>query len=396
MGKGIVADRPALPSARGGDDMEGTLTAPAAAPAGGSAFAAKVVTVTLEPHDNADTLSVATVLGWHCVVRTADFVETLPDGTTRPKTDRGVYIPIDALVPVERLRAWGLEGRLAGPNKDRVKTIRLRGKISQGLLIPVSRHDGYEIGDDVTAQWGITKYDPPLPETMNGAPRPWPAGLARFDVERLENFPGILVPGEEVVATEKLEGTNAAFHIWEADAPGTYEFAVCSRGIAFDPARSENADNIYCRIARDLGIGARLEEALRSGALDRYVNGPVRDVTVRGEIIGGKVQGNIYKLPALTFRCFDVYVDGRPLDHDAYRALAAELGLEVVPEVYRGPFPEGEGYREISYGRSTLPGSAETLREGVVWKPLRERTHPEIGRVMLKAVDPAYLAGQKD
>ena len=370
MGKGDGAARTVLPV------TEAPEVETPAEERSNTLFAARVVKVRLEPHDNADTLSVATVLGWHCVVRTADF----------ENTDRGVYIPLDALVPAAVLERYGLAGALAGPDHNRVKTIKLRGKMSQGLLLPVPA-DAYAIGDDLTEAWGITKYIPPVPEVMNGKATTWPVGLRKYDIERLENYPDLLQFGEMVVATEKLEGTNAAFDL-RAGADDVWRFAACSRGIAFSPDEPENASNIYCQIARQFDIQAQLFAYLQrtDPSADR-----TRSLTLRGEIIGGRVQGNIYKLPALTFRAFDIEVNDQPLDYEQFLAVAAELGVPTAPEVFKGAF--SEHWRDFSYGQSSI---GATLREGSVWKPLAERQSPEIGRVQLKAVDPAYLAKKKD
>lgn len=107
-----------------------------------STFRCEVVPVTLLPHPNADSLSLVQVFGFTCVVRTADWVGR----------DRGVYVPVDAVVP-DRPEFAFLDGH------RRIKARRLRGVFSMGLLLPAPWDA--EVGDDLTEALGVTKYEPP-------------------------------------------------------------------------------------------------------------------------------------------------------------------------------------------------------------------------------------------
>lgn len=80
------------------------------------------------PIDGADAIEVAQVLGYRCVVKKGEFAVG----------DLAVYIPEAAIVPDYLLDLLGLKGKLAGPQGNRVKAVRLKNTISQGLLLPLS------------------------------------------------------------------------------------------------------------------------------------------------------------------------------------------------------------------------------------------------------------------
>ena len=195
-----------------------------------SSLIVKVVTFTLTPHSNADSLSLANPVGtsWQCCVKTENF----EPGTL------AVYIPIDSILPSKLASALGLPSVKEG-KPYRIKTIKLRGEVSQGLLVPLDElirldfipptyRDEFKsydeagpnenivltrflsdrdwaIGDDVADYLGITKYIEPEPEDRSQ--RSEPEGFIRYtDVENIKNFPDVLVEDEEVIATEKIHG----------------------------------------------------------------------------------------------------------------------------------------------------------------------------------------------
>ena len=106
----------------------------------------------IKPIENADAIEVATVDGWHCVVKKDEF----------KIGEHIIYCEVDALLPHTDPRFEWLR-----PRGFRVRTIKLRQQISQGLILPVSYlpEGDYEIGDDVTERLGIVKYEPPIPIT---------------------------------------------------------------------------------------------------------------------------------------------------------------------------------------------------------------------------------------
>lgn len=166
----------------------------------------KVEVVEIEavhPHENADRLEVAKIKGWYCVVGKGQF---------KPG-DRAVYFPIDSVLPKD------LEETLFPPSskitlsKGRVKTIKIRGMVSQGLLVrPEQVGMGYApVGTDGTKALGVTKYEPELstmPKNMMPTAKRHrnPHFKEYTDIENGKNYPKMFRDGERVMATEKIHG----------------------------------------------------------------------------------------------------------------------------------------------------------------------------------------------
>ena len=148
------------------------------------AFESRVYSLRIEPHPNADRLELAAIGGFRCVVGKDSFV----DG------DLAAYIPEGAICPEWLIAELGLEGKLAGSKKNRVKAVQLRGALSQGLVYPVrdGMIRGRQVveGDDVTELLELVKYEPPIPISMQGEVR----AVARRDPQvryrGLQEVPG--------------------------------------------------------------------------------------------------------------------------------------------------------------------------------------------------------------
>jgi len=352
-----------------------------------STFAVHIVRVTIEPHDNADALEIARVGDYRSVVRKGDF----------SSGQLVAYIPEQAILPAALLEKMGLTGKLAGSGRDRVKAIRLRGVLSQGLVL-AARPEWNE-GDDVTAQLEISKWEPPIPSSMNG--QVYGAGTdrcVRYDVENFKAFPEVLEEGEPVVFTEKIHGTWCQLGLVPKDADAPHgrlivsSKGLSSKGLAFVPEAPENENNLYLRVARHLEIERKLDETFAEEL-------QAAPVFVLGEVFGQGVQDLGYGAKTaqdrmLGFRVFDIYVgwpgqggylSDAPLD-EACRA----LGLARVPVLYRGAFSR-ELMAAHTDGRESVSGERLHIREGIVIRPQTERRHPKLGRVQLKSVSAKYL-----
>ena len=160
----------------------------------------EVVPVVLEPHPNADTLSIVKVYGYSCVVRTEEW------------KDRkiGAYIPPDSVCPDAPEYAY-LEV-LPGTSAKRIRTIRLRGVLSMGLLMPAP--EGSKVGDNVAEIMGITHWEPEL-EMAGGQATGGPSGIycPKYDIDTIRRY-DLFVPGEPVYVTEKIHGEcmRVTFH----------------------------------------------------------------------------------------------------------------------------------------------------------------------------------------
>jgi RNA ligase (TIGR02306 family) len=354
-----------------------------------SSFKVETIRVVIEPHPNADALELARVGDYRAVVRKGAF----------RSGELVAYIPEQAIVPDAVLDELGLRGRLAGREKNRVKALRLRGQLSQGLCYPA--RSTWTLGQDVTEALGIRKYEPPVPTHMNG--RVYGAGLdrcMRYDIENVKRFPELLRPGEEVVFTEKIHGTWCQIAVMperlahpEHGRVVVSSKGLAAKGMAFAPRAAENQDNLYLRAARAFDVVGRVERAFMAALAGG------EPVFVLGEVFGKGVQDLAYGADvgrdvALGFRVFDVFEGvpgaGRFLDDDELTRACERMLMVRAPVVYRGPF-SGEVMREHTDGTETISGQGLHLREGVVMRPRIERRHELLGRVQLKSVSARYL-----
>src|SRR5438105_922401 len=162
-----------------------------------STHSIEVVEIRKEPHPNADSLSIVKIHGWQCVVRTADW----NDG------DLAAYIPPDYVVP-EKPEYEFLKDK-DGKFHGRIRVKKLRGYISQGLLMPAPQ--GSVIGENVMERMEITRYVPLEPATMGGDCLSPPKSVwhnRHYDVEDHRRYNTVLEQGEPVVVTEKIHGAN--------------------------------------------------------------------------------------------------------------------------------------------------------------------------------------------
>ncbi|MFC9931052.1 RNA ligase (ATP) [Streptomyces sp. NPDC127190] len=336
--------------------------------------------LTVHPHPDADALELAQVGLYRAVVA---------KGAYRTG-EAAVYIPEQAVLPPGLIEELGLTGRLAGSAANRVKAVRLRGELSQGIvcrpkaLADVDLARAAADGTDFAELLGITKWVPPIPPTMNGEVEPAAELLPWVDIENIQRYPDIFAAGEPVVLTEKLHG-SACLLTYVADHGRTY---VSSKGFgAKSLALKEDPRNLYWRAVHAHGVAeaaARLAERL--GA---------RRVGIFGEVYGAGVQDLTYgadgRRDTLGYAVFDVSaeIDGVVRWLDAAALLTGELPL--VPRLYEGPY-DIERVLEFAGGRETVSGRGLHVREGVVIRPAVER-YSEVtgGRAIAKAVSPAYL-----
>lgn len=353
-----------------------------------STFTVQIVPVAIEPHDNADALEIARVGDYRSVVRKGEF----------ESGQLVAYIPEQALLSAPLLESMGLTGKLAGSGRNRVKAIRLRGVLSQGLVLRARPE--WSVGDDVAVELGIVKWEPPVPSCMSG--QVYEAGSDRclkYDIENFKAFPEVLEGGEAVVFTEKIHGTWCQVGLLPqgADAPhGRLVVAskgLASKGLAFVPDAEDNRINLYLRVARHLKIKHKLGQVFA----DALVGGA--PVFVLGEVFGKGVQDLAYGARTeqdrwLGFCVFDIYRgwpgQGEYLSDNDLETACAALSLDRVPVLYRGTFSR-EIMEAHTNGRESVSGERLHMREGIVMRPQIERRHPELGRVQLKSVSAKYL-----
>lgn len=358
-----------------------------------SEFTVPVVRIlSVTPIENADAIEVAQVMGYRCVVKKGQFREG----------DLAVYIPEAAIVPDSILEVLGLKGMLAGPQGNRVKAIKLRGVVSQGLLMPITDELQVEFaytflnlegarplaeGEDLAEMFGITKYQPVIPVHMAGEVLNLFGHTLKYDIENIQKHVGVLQEGEQVVMTEKLHGTWCCLAMkmdLDNDELLNGNMFATSKGQSEDGLafkhNERNAGNLY---HKTLVANADKIQAVKEifGAT----------VYVLGEVFG-PVQDLTYGLKEAKFRVFDIYV-GNPghgdyVDDAVLDRVCETVGFERVPVLYRGPYSK-EAELAVRDGKDTISNSH--VREGVVIKPVVERYDTKLGRVQLKSVSPAYI-----
>jgi RNA ligase (TIGR02306 family) len=327
----------------------------------------------INTHPNADALELAQIKGWQCVV---------PIGKYQAG-DLVTYIPIDSMIPIEHSERWGITKYLSVKSVSndmempvpagRVRCARLRGEPSFGVIIDLEDSSWME-GLDVKAHYGIFKYIPPIKPTAGDAETPHPLFVEYTDIENLRNFTEVLEEGEKVTITEKLHGSNCRVGLIEGERMAGSMSLRRKR-----PADETMVSNIYWFPFTLPAIQTLVE---MEGARHRQF-------ILFGEVYGSKIQDLHYGCKGrFGFRAFDILADGKYLGADAFFDLCAQYGVETVPVLYRGAYSR-ETVRALSEGSTMLAG--DHIREGVVVKPVIERNHPKIGRVVLKYVGDAYL-----
>ena len=373
-------------------------------------FECKVYKLTIEEHPNADALELARVGDYVSIVRKGQF----------QTGDLGVYIPEAAIVPDWLLKEIGLEGKLAGKDKNRVKAMKLRGILSQGLIYPVlsssvngemrhvvlgesgvdqestSMNDCIDVekGTDVTEFLGITKWEPPIPSSMSGEVFNAFGKTLKYDIENIKRYPDVLEEGEDIMLTEKIHGTWCciAYHP-ELDHPLVTSKGLSEKGLAFK-FNEANERNLYVQICNKVSKECSIDDLIKN--LPSMV-GESDDTPVYllGEVYGKGVQDLAYADDVdKHFRVFDIYV-GEPerggyMNPRVVRRVCEVIGIDMVPWVYMGPYSK-DIVEDFTNGKELVSGKELHMREGVVIRPLDERRHDELGRVILKSVSEAYL-----
>ena len=270
----------------------------------------------IKPIVNADNIEVATVDGWKVVVAKSDFKPGQPV----------IYCEIDSILPVrdefEFLRKSSHIVLPDGTEGFRLRTIKLRGQLSQGLLLPLATlGNGAEVkpGDDVTATLGITKYEPmptvvPADVCIKGL---FPHFVPKTDEERIQNLKAKFdtFKDKKFYISEKLDGTSATFYLRNE------AFGVCSRNYEL----KTDSGNTLCRVACQHSIEAKLRNL-------------GRNIAIQAEVIGEKIQANRYTINGNACYVFNIY----DIDQQSYlkksemEKICQDLGLPTCPVVSGG------------------------------------------------------------
>lgn len=316
----------------------------------------------LDSIPDADKILCATIDGWKLVTAKDNGFQV---------GDLVIYLEVDSWVPhdLAPFLSKGKEPReYNGVKGERLKTIKLRGQISQGLILPLEER-GFEEGADLTEILGIQKWEKPIPAQLAGTVKGnFPSFLRKTDQERVQNLVRELemwrVDNDTWEITEKLDGSSMTVYFNDG------VFGVCSRNLDL----KEDDNNAFWAVAKKLDLSNKL---IALG----------RNIAIQGELVGEGVQGNLYKLKERKFCVFDVFdVDTQTYltSVDRYK-IVEELQLDHVPKItHRGELPPSVDYAlGMAEGKSLL--NPDVMREGFVFKN-ENKTHRSF-----KAISNAWL-----
>ena len=334
------------------------------------------------PIEGADKIELIGVLGWQCVAKKDEF----------QVGDTCVYIEIDSILDRDNPNFAFLESR-----KYKIKTVKMRGEISQGICFPMSilpkPASSYRVGDDITKVLNVQEVEDEVLSQEDDSrtsktiskitSKKWfkrcmkwkwfrklmkktllkpkdslkfPSWIKKTDEVRLQSMPDVLETYKSVpmVVTEKVDGTSATYG-YRKTGLFKKEFVVCSRNLQQSVRHS--ADNKYWKIAEMYNI----ERVLKDIARD---NGATK-VILQGEILGDRIQGNKYQLKGIDIRAFNLIIDDEKVDSVKAAAIMKEHGIDWVPIINTDFILLDNVDDMIKYadGKSQL---CDTLREGVV------------------------------
>jgi len=334
----------------------------------------------IHPIPDADAIERARIRGWDVVVRRGDF----------QVGDRVVYFEVDSLLDITDPRfaflgSRGVRTDAAGNRGHVLKTARLRGQYSQGLVLPLAEFPEVDnsllgVSDDVTDVLGVVKWDAPVPACLAGEVRGMrPSWIPKTDEERIQNIVALLDANFlEWTPTEKIDGTSASFAVDRV----TGDFHVCSRNLDL----LEQDGNTLWAIASRLDVKRKLLADLEYHVGLEGTN----TLVLQGEVYGEGIQGNPLKLRGQHFAAFNLVADGVTLPRAHWPEWVLGTSVPVLDLSY--PKTVEEALAQVETLKSSI--SPDRLAEGVVWRCSQAHVALPSGssvRGSWKAVSSKYL-----
>ncbi len=339
-------------------------------------------------HPNADQLQIGKVGSYQVVVQKGLY----------ENGDEVVFVPEKSTLsgPIKS----EFEKYLAGPNKDRVKSVRLRGELSCGIILPthlISDITRFPFDEDISDELGISKYEPPIPVQLAGQVKRFDMPfIGHHDCEQVGVYVNELIQGEDVIILEKIHGSqNILAHDVENNKTIVSSKGLLKSGLVID----ESDTNFYWIAARNENLVGRIRNCWTTGIIQIF-----------SEIIPIQ-KGYDYGQIKPTLRIFDIRHNGISIPYndipDAFKDIWAPL-------IYNGPINLIEkeiviyenvdaGIRktkieyilpseiiEMSKGMEMVSGTQKHIREGVVIRPLIDRDAKDGTKLRLKLINPAY------
>ena len=320
---------------------------------------ARVVRIdAINPIEGADQIEVAQIGGWKVVVKKGEHTAG----------SLAVYCEIDSFIPHSIAPFLTKPGQFPKVYNEvegqRLRTIKLRGQISQGLLLPMSIRgsDGLVVGalftegDDVTELLGIQRWEPPAEFRAANAKGSFPHFIPKTDCERVQNLSHQVQQWveDEVVfqKSEKLDGSSMT--VFYKDG----EVGCCSRNLEL----------------KDDGTSTFWETAKSEKLVEKLIS-LGKNIALQGELLGGQIQGNSYKITGFKFFLYDIYdIDKQEyLRPEVVEQFAAMHGISHVPIIGYVTLPKEDTIQALlldADGKSAV--GCNPKREGFVYKSTKD------------------------
>ena len=317
---------------------------------------------------DSDFLEIAHVMGWQCVVKKGEF----------KAGDPGVYYEVDSFLPLDEryefLRASSYRDNVDNGIGFRIRTLKLRGQLSQGLLLPLEKFPELAScadGDDVTEKLNVKKWY--IPETANAGGTiigERPNGIPASDEIRIQSALELLdqLKDRQYYITTKMDGTSGIVYYIDG------KIGCCSRN-----KEIKDEDNaLYWAPVYKYGLKEKLTQL-------------GKNLVLTGEICGPGIQKNKLRLPALEWYVFDVkdWDANKYLPYDEACTLCASLGLPIVPLEERGDTFNYSLEQLLEKAKGKYPSGLD--KEGIV---VRDASAPKF--ISFKVLNNDALLKEKD
>lgn len=335
----------------------------------------------IEPIEGADRIELAHVLGWQCVVNKNQFKEK----------DLAVYFEIDSFLPIrpefEFMRNSSYKKTDLMGEGFRLKTMKFRGQISQGLLLPISLFPeltGDEgIGADVTDILGVKKWEIEEMATNGGTViGTLPYDVPHTDETRIQANPELLNEFKDIeyYITTKMDGSS---HSLSIDNNG---FHVTGHNFEY---KDDGVSGFYNYVNQN-----NYKEAMQK-YFDEH---NLESFTIQGEFCGAGIQKNRLKLIKPQWYVFTIRVNGDRIGLVEMKSICNELGFTMVPLEEIGydlpsKYPTVEALLNRADGEYPNGGK----KEGIVIRP----TEPIYSKLIscslsMKVINNKYLLKNDD
>lgn len=284
---------------------------------------------------------------------------------------------------------------LVGPDKNRVKAIRLRNELSSGIIIPphiIKEQCGKGIDDlpyteDLSELMGIAKYVPPVPIEMAGvaAPIEYDHLSIKHDVEQFGIYAGNFIDDERVICSEKIHGSQIVAYI-ALDGDGNLHRWVSTKNYnAAGLCILESDTNFYWKCVRNVSLWEKLQDLLVLTDLVTKLDDGGWVIQVFGEAL--PCQSMKYGFVEPTMRIFGLSVNGVTIPYDKLPDFIRDLW---VPVLYDGPYTNVPELKKLALGNETVSGNELHIKEGIVIRPYEDRRASDGTWLKVKVINPKY------